>query len=471
MRKSKRILTLLLAMLMVVMAFGCGSKKTESEEKAPEEKQEVTEKDFWAEGITAKKIGSIDASSVGIGDGGIYYKDDNGKYGIMSFDGKSDTGAKYIHCESEKQYFVVTEKEAADANDAKGLNVVGLVDATGKEIVPLNYASVEVLNERYVKVSEVTEMTSSEDEALIYYTSKMFSFAPGEGDILFKGNWYVYDITTGKKVEGVAGTQAYNMSAYGNYIKYYTDSQESRCVNAKGESLPTGADLFQNGCYALAEGNEGVVYDENDKKLFSYKLDGFVPTESSDEYFIAVQRGESIKYVLMDREGEVVSAEFTEYPMVYGTLLLVENKVYNFDGENVIEGEYDYMYFDKFFKSCWLLKNTSKQVFIKEDGTVLYEVPNDDTVMTDSTNFLTRNEDSKKYYSLKDKDYTLEGYGVGPWLLNVTKPNNVHDVVDAVSGKAIIEGYASYSYADDNNSVAYIYARKANGGLDIYKVQ
>ena len=78
----------------------------------------------------------------------------------------------------------------------ENMNNVGVIDATGKVIVPEEYASVDVLNERFIKVCEVTEQTDSKDDALVFYTERSMAIFANDDDTFFKGNWYVFDAET-----------------------------------------------------------------------------------------------------------------------------------------------------------------------------------------------------------------------------------------------------------------------------------
>ena len=477
MMKKFRLLSLVLALLMILTMFaGCGNKDNDGG-KTDTGKGEQVENAYneLPEGLKAEKIGSIDLDDISTnGDGGIYYKDENGKYGIMTLDGKKDTGAKYTSCEPLENYFQVMTVDTNSITDAASLNCIGVVDATGKEIVPLKYASIKVLNERYIRVCEVTEQTTNKDEALVYYTDKMFSLSAGDGDTLFKGNWYVYDVTTGKTLEGVTGTQAYQISVFGNFVQYVTDAEEQVTVNDKGEKLPEDADLFDNGYYALVKDNAGAVYDSNNKKVFDYALDGFVPTDSEGDYILAAQYGDTRKYVLMDLTGKVVSGEFTDMPTVYGDLIHAGDKVYDLKGNVVVEGTFKNVYFDEQLGNAWFLKNDKDYTLIKKGGTVLYQGTEDDTLVFDAySNFSIKKkvDDKNMYYSLAEKDFTLEGSSLAPWLVQVTKPNYIYDIADAISGKTIISGYQDYAYVAVPGSMIYVYAQKADGGIDIYTVK
>ena len=75
------------------------------------------------------------------------------------------------------------------------------------------------------------------------------------------------------------------------------------------------------------------------------------------------------------------------------------------------------------------------------------------------------------YYSLADKDFTLEGFSFAPWLIKVSRPDYVYDVIDTITGKTIISGYESYSSVAVPGSAIYVYALNADGGIDIYTVK
>lgn len=446
-------------------ADGEENSNTDRETSSDKNNSEFPEK------LVAEKIGSLDNNRVKVGQGGLYYSE-SGKYGIITLDGKNDTGAIYDYCSPNGQFFEVVTNYASDMSDPSSLNCAGLVDANGKVIVPEQYAAISVLNEKYVKVCEVTEKTENKDEALVYYTDSSFSVKLNDGDALYKGNWYVYDVTTGKKVEGVTGTKAYSISTYGNYIAYYDDNDEKIIVNAKGEKLPDNAQIFDNGCYSIEEGSEGVVYDTNDNKLFTYDPDGYVPYSNKDEYFAAskYESGGST-YVLMDKTGKIISAKFSDYPMLYGELILSDDKLYDFSGNQIAEGTYDYVYFDEQTESCWILEKDETRSLIKEDGTVIYTNTEEGDIRFETSNFVIRNtiDSDYFYYSLKEKDFTIEGYSFAPWIIEVSGENYTSALADVISGETIIEGYNNYKEVIVDTTL-YVYAENYDSGIDIYTI-
>lgn len=477
--KNIRVLSMVLALVITLtLLAGCGEESTVQQTNEPkaENAVEYTHTDLPI-ALTAEKIGSVSVKRVTPCDGGAYYQGENEKYGIISLDGKHDTGAIYTSCKSEGSYFLVSTSEAImDIKNPATLNCVGLVDANGKELIPQKYASISIINHRYVQAIEATEQTTNEDETLVFYSNGGLGIVPGEGDILFKGKWVIYDIIAGKVMEGVTGTNRYAIFSYVNILKYVTDGEEQVIINEKGEPIPAKANIFENGCYALdgEDGKGGAVYDSNNNKLFDYTEDGYKPYSGEGEYIVADKDTDATtKYVLMDREGNVVSAEFEESPSVYGDLIHAGDKVYNFEGKNIVEGTFESVYLDEQFGNAWFLKNDKNYTLIKKDGTVLYQgSAQDDAYSFDYYSDFTigkKGDDGYAYYSFADKDFTLKGSDVAPWL--VESKGDTNSIVDTLSGKTIIEGYEAYDFAPVSGSAIYVYATTKDGGIDIYLVK
>lgn len=480
MRMKKTLSAFLTIVISLSVLTGCGNIKTITD-KIPDEATSNTSPSGFPEGFTAKKISSIDfgkAYSFGTGNGGMYYENENGKWGVVSADGKTDTGAIYTSCEPLGNYFQVKKIDATEYADITSINCTGVVDGNGNEIVPMKYATVSQLNERYIRVFEVTGQTENEDEVLIYsYEGLAPVFGLGDNvQAYYKGVWYIYDVTTGKRIKGVSGTRGYTTIARGNFVEYTTDDKQQVIVNDKGETLPEGADLFANGYYALVQDNEGGVYNSDNEKMFAYALDGYIPTNSTGDYICAVKTDEATNYVLMDYSGKIVSAEFVESPMVYGTFVYAGKQIYDFEGNVISAGSFTNVYYEEQFGNAWFLKSDEDYTLIKDDGTILYQGTADDTISVDATYHFSikkSTDEGDYYYSIKDKDFTLEGNDIAPWLVQVKKANDTYDVVDVISGETIISGYTSYSCIEKPGEAIYVYARKGDSGyaFDIYAIK
>lgn len=452
--KNVRSLALTLSVLLLLMMFaGFGEKPS------------------FSNGLKAEKVGTIDVDWIYSSNAnGFVYEGADGKYGIMTPDGKHDTGAIYTGCKAYDNYFIATISENQDGTDIEDLNCYGVVDVDGKELVPMEYASISELNERYIRVCEVTEETDDEDEALAYASDDWLSFSPDEDDTLYKGNWYIYDAVTGKRLNGVTGTKSYFIFANGNILNYMTDDEEDVYINEKGEELPERACAFQGGYYTLTEDGEGTVYNSDGESVFHYDPDGFVPYTSSGDYIIASKwKDGSTAYVFMDLKGDIVSAEFSESPRLYGDLIYSGKKLYDFDGKEVISGTYGDLYYDSVFEKAVLLRNDDEYTMIQKDGTILWTGSGDDTNIG-TYNFSFQRKNDEMYYCFADADYTLDGYGFGFWLIQSRNENRLYDVIDTISGQTLLQGYRDYDKIQTGNQVLYVYAHKSDGGMDIYTI-
>ncbi|MBQ8183422.1 MAG: OmpA family protein [Clostridia bacterium] len=471
--KAKRIVALLLVALMIVSFASC------------REKEPVNEANKLTEGalpdnLMAEKVGSLDTDDFYTADGGLYYKDEaTGKFGVMSFEGNYDTGAVYATCNPAGLYFKVARSDVSKRRftEPKTLNDTGLIDSKGNVIIPEMYAYVQNISERYALAVEATKLTASVDRALVSYPDDDITdaestvIADEETDTLYSGKWYVYDKTTGKKVPGVTGETEQTVVSYGDFIVYNDDNGEKHVVDANGKELVHNR-LFEDGSYSI-EGKIGTVYNCKGEKLFDYDLASYVPKYVKGDYYEAsVYTDEGTKYVLMDKNGKVLSTEFSESINVYGDLILVDGMVCDTTGKNIIKGTYETITYDELFGECWILRNNDTYTMINRKGEVLYEDVDkkDVTVWGDDFVASQKNDDGDSmFFSHKDKDYTIKGYSFAPWLVQTSANNNLYNVVSTISGETIFEGYSSYSYTTVKNTALYIYA-KYNGGADVYLI-
>ena len=131
--KNFRLLALISVLSLAFFMFAaCDPESTPEETTAGEEETVSGEEDTTAEeetedlfALESEKIGSTDYT-VHIADSGIYYTDENGKYGVMTFDGKEDTGAIYDFCAPEGPYYTVVSTIPGEAMQPSELNC-GLV--------------------------------------------------------------------------------------------------------------------------------------------------------------------------------------------------------------------------------------------------------------------------------------------------------------------------------------------------------
>jgi len=293
----KKIIALLLALMMLATALtACGDAKDKDSEKTDEttaatagkdegktedEEEEEDEKSekpgVLPEKLTATKVGSFDVDYLwSVDECGIRYQDENDVFGTLTLDGKKNSGAKWTDCRTtgiDYEYYAVTTSTNTEYDEIADLNCYGLANAEGELLIPEKYASFDVLNERYVRVYEVTEQAEGKDDALVYMSNSDWSFLPDEDDAYFKGNWYVYDIEAGGLVDGVSGTKPYYVFARGDVIEYYDDNYDTQYVDANGKEWKHTWFIEEDlGIYGIndEEKGEATVYDKDGKKLFTY---------------------------------------------------------------------------------------------------------------------------------------------------------------------------------------------------------
>lgn len=488
----KKITALMLICSMALTLFACGKNENPSgngdtPDKVTNANSETIEigdekieySDKIPSALKAVKVGTITddvyiytPSSSDNADG-FYYQTKDGKYGIMSLDGKSDTGAKYTVCKAEGKYFSVATVEPDSVKDISDLNCLGLVDVNGRVIVPMEYAAVDVISERYVRVSTVDNVTENRDDGLVFIQqNNEFSFVfPNDNDTLLSGKWEIFDMVTGKPIEGISGTKAFSMNVYGNIVKYVNDEKEYVYTNEKGESLEHRS-YFDNGCYVVEADDAYTFCDSEGKTIFTGSTNDFVPNGMIDEYIEAQKyTNGTFSYVLMDMNGKIVSGEFeknivTAYGGLY-TLLNIDG-LYKLNGQKLSPDGYGFSSFEDVFGFAWSVKSGDNTAVMDAEGNILVHC-ND----FDGYNFV----DSKKIngetycYSYKDKDYTIKGQSIAPWLVKGTEDYSSYFIYDTISGEKIIDGYKQFNTAVDKGEGIYVYAKNADSSTDIYLVK
>lgn len=460
--KKIRIVSLVLTVLMIVSMFaGCG--------KAVDKNNNVVNGEF-NEYLVAEKVGTLNIDNFSTAEGGVYYKGENDLWGVVSLNGAHDTGAIFTDVTPRGKYFEVTKVVAADENDIKNLNASYLIDGKGKTILS-GHATYYVMGDRYITAARGTKRTFNEDEAVVSFTDEGLSCYGNSYDILYKGEWAVFDTITGKYVPNATGTHNTLMDAKGRYFWFNDENDERVTLNENGETLPENARLFDDGSYSI-EGKIGEMYNGDGQLMFNYDLTGYIPSSISNGYYVASKYTDgSSKYVVMDTKGQVISKEFDEGITIYGEVVHCDNKVYNLEGKCILDGTYEYVYFDQMFEQNWMLCNEDYYTMIDKNGNVFFNGPDDDEHSVWTSDFMASKEKDgdSYYYSYKDKDYTIKGYHFAPWIVKTPNANSLYDLVDTMTGKKLLEGYNNYDSISRNSLAYYVYA-KYNGGADIYLV-
>lgn len=462
-KKATMWLSLLMAAVLCFSLVGCG----ESGSTPAEELKANAQLDEY---LATVKVGSVDRDDFMVAKGGLYYRE-NDKYGIMSYVGLHDTGAVYSYLLEKGKYFAVSKKAIKEGAPVADLNSVSLVDGNGNVLIS-GFAYYYLLDDRYAVACKVSGPTASgADDAMLGYNEDMVLYATeGEGT-MYAGSWCIYDLNTGKKVPGISGTAHPRALGYGNLFKCAADDGSWQAYNCNGQKVD--GKVFDDGSYAQ-EGKVGTVYNPDGSKRFDYDLMSYTPyglSANYDYYVASMYTDAGSKYVVMDLKGNVVSKEFDNYPEVESELLMIEEKIYNFEGEIVIEGNYDSLNKDPIMDGVWVLRADDTYTMINAKGEVYVSVTDDDTTTFYSSDCVAsqKKNDETYLYSHKDQDYTIQGYTFAPWLAKQPTTNYRHNLVDTISGKTVLEGYTNFSSNSYNESAYYVYA-KYEGGADVYLI-
>lgn len=456
----KRWLCIVCAVALLLTCTGCKNRKDDWQER-------VTYTAFPT-ALTIHKIGTMTQKCTAAA-GGLYYRIGE-KYGIATFDGTVDSGAIYKVCQPLADAFMVA-KEIGNESDPKSFNTAGVVDARGQVIVPLQYASVSMVDDRFIRVAEVTGTCETKEDSLT-------EFKKANGDTVYcAGNWYLYDITTGKRIPDATGTHPYAAYSYGGrYIKYVSDAKEEHIVTPDGKELPAEAIHLKNGYYVMEQ--ECAVYDADGARLFTYDPNGYIPTDSKDitDYILGKKTvdGKDV-YVLMDRHtGAVVTAELEAVPTVCGSALHVNKKVLDLKGKPLFEASSNTLYMDPWTEQAWMMtdSDTKEKILFDKEGNVLYSTL-EEGLSFNVNNFSVHKKegDTSHHLVIKTGTYDIVGASLAPWLVRVTAEDGTVGLVETISGSTLLEGYSAISVGGGGDKALYVYAEDAEGTIEIYCVR
>lgn len=455
------------AVMLLAALAGCGTPDT----PAPQEEQKPTAvaKTYTAlpTELTITALGTL-PQNASPAEGGLYYTISK-KFGIMTFDGSYDSGAMYDVCRPLGNAFLVSKSMGLES-DPLSFNSAGVVDAKGNVLVPLQYASVVAVDSRFVRVAEITGTCETKEESITDFKNSL-------GDTVYcKGNWYLYDLQTGKKVPGATGTKKYASYSYsGKYIKYVTDDKVQHITTPEGAALPENAVHLMNGYYKIEA--ENTVYDAYGNKKFTYDPNGYIPCNDQNvsDYIIAKKTVDGRdRYVVMDLTGTVISGELDVDPIIRGNLLLVNNKVCNFKGEVLLDATVNSMYMDPITKQAWMATdvNTKEKFLLDKDGKILHRSGKEETTFNVNNYDMHRKdgENDPFHLILKDGSYTLKGVSLAPWLVRTTNADGTYNLVETISGKTLLSNCKGLAAAVGGDSILYVYTVNADGTVQVYYV-
>lgn|GEM_PF-934248 len=415
--------------------------------------------------LVAQKMANFSANYASICDYGVIYQNENKQYGVVSFDGTSNTGAIYTDCRETGNFFRVTKKNLS--NSASGMNIYGLLDSTGKEIIPEQYAYFYPINENYVIAYTAVAVTSNENDSLVYYNtgSNYVGYGSGNGT-LYSGKWVVYSVKTKAPVSGVQGTSRKDyVNASGSYLEYRIGESDSITCDEIGEKLPDGAEVFDDGSLVIETTDGGSVYNPDGDKLFDYNPNDYTIYSSENGYYIAKKyQNSEYSYMVLDANGSILSKQFKDSITIIGDLIWCEDSAYDIKGEKIASGTYDSLKQDEMTRTCYALRDDDDYLLIDSKGNYIVEGEFSDP-------FAPLKGD--KYYCVKDNSFSIkkESSALSGFLVSTTDGDGRYDAIDLLTGKTLIEGYSSLSANEAKDGGCYILAKRTEGGFDIWCVQ
>ncbi len=309
----------------------------------------------------------------------LKYKE-NGKYGIMDFEGKKITKAQYTSIESllyKEGYLIVGENDKYGIINGKGKRIVKsqydtitadgyykedskykyagfIVSAkteTGYQYGYINFKGKMILEAEYNEVDRVTEISDDENAYLV-------AFKNGQAGLL-KNKKYILQ-------------HQYEDIEYNKNNKLFTVQKASRqgIVDLEGKQIiETEYDnIFISQDLIIAEKDgESYTFDINGNKQDSEVNNELIKTEN-ENYFISIEDNE--KYGVLNKNNEKIidnNYQYIEY--VFGDLFIAtkngKSGVIDVTGNTKINLEYDVVQ---------RLENTNiiQAIKIKENVTKLY---------------------------------------------------------------------------------------------------
>ncbi len=480
----------------VVEATQADAQATVVESTAKEEEKEA-EKDKEKDAVVTATLSALQAEKAfeldlfdrfafkNTGSAFTYRQRGTGLFGILSFDGTKDTGAVYSALKALGAYFSVSTATDFSAEDAESLNCSGLVDADGNVLIPMEYAFFEVLHngddynlesDRFIKVVKLTEPTEDAAESVLDGFDEILVLSTDSNNLRFKGTWQVYDLQEKRFVPGLTGTNKADVKVYGDFL-VCGDIK----VDANGQALPDDADLLGNGFYTICANmltqNKYTLYDTDHNMVKEFQKGEFIPYKTNGDYILAENHsGTSFTYALMDTDGEIVSAVFSDSSsLLFSDMIYADDRLIDFKGNRIVDGEYEAAAVVSTLRDVIILQDSSVRKFIDKDGKLLYQCEEEDAVTIHASNCLIYKQDDSRtlFYSHAAQDFVLEGSSmVAPFL--ITSPSNedqTRDLIDTISGKVLISNYKNYEAKGYIDGALCLLASNDSNTYDVYLIK
>ena len=215
----------------------------------------------------------------------------------------------------------VSEDDRRSDNGDIDRNTVGLIRMDGTEvrqILPCEYAKFEFFKAdfmldsgipwRFMKVYTVEAPTDDRKDYLVFFTDRMFSIIPQEGDFIYSGHWELFDLAGEGFVPGIVSESSGNLdyNTVGNGIIVKKDGMKS-LIDAYGKELLPPQNYLETGIGVVVvhEKDEDIVYDDLGNEMFRSPVsEGKIRASHLSESGY-LRRGDQI----LDRDGTVLFTE------------------------------------------------------------------------------------------------------------------------------------------------------------------
>ena len=300
---------------------------TEPEEtEVPVEPITVEEMDIRDISVTVTKVGTMAnkdnlsfASDMPVT---RVYEDEVAYYTLYSYMGEDLMGKTYNNFE----YFV--DGITAAYTYSEEVPQCSLINVnTGETYLEDEACQIEQLSDRFYYVIYATEQTEDKDEAFIYFTDNMFSIAPDEDDILYKGYAKIFDLEAGDFVGDIVLNEPNDVTVCENTtlcveVDWDTCDVYAADGTCLAEGVPTvtvcqdimvqdtyeGIVIYDSEFNKLRELSDGDIVSEEGSTYTAYS-NKYLKTYNSDEY--------PYLYGLTDMGGNLVLD--TKYESIYKT--------------------------------------------------------------------------------------------------------------------------------------------------------
>ncbi len=261
---------------------------------------------------------------------------------LINADGQELTSAPYIHMDDESFFFEVAVEP--------GVNVLGLIDSEGNEVMPMAYGDVEALSDRWTMGVVLEEATVDN-----------YDYQSQDGDAFYLTSAYDFYFH-GAKVGSLGRTEYKYGTAYGNYLyiedesgneSYYDSTFTKSAYTGDGSSLEYEERYSDHSFWHCGSGQQA-----------------FVPgcTLTPDEVAVSVK---CINNQFFDLQGNLLFSAASPYDVVrepkngymqvkaFGKCGLID-----MTGREVVPCQYDTIYGENYFASGY--------VYVVKDGKVGY---------------------------------------------------------------------------------------------------